>query len=610
MASANKGKAFVSALKIILSSPLFTLFTAALLLANYYLGFDTIAICVYAVFIWLMLLLLKDQTPTICQFLFICIIASNKNSPITSAGGYYTQLIHLVPIMAVGSIAVLCAVYRIVQSIGYGGLKHKFNFLSVTVILFAVALALNGVLSDEFVTKNIYYGVGVCVLIIFLYFLCISSVSCTEKNIKQVCFSFMIFGLSLIVMEALSYWSNFDGIDFNNLFSYRNDMFTFGWGTWNALGLYLVCCIPPTLYLAKKSKAGGLYFLVSIIFMAGVLGSMSLKAYIGLLIAFPFCYIAALFTAKNKVFAWLTTVFAVAVIAAIITQFFSEIMEALKGALTTDIFYGEEMAGDGLSKFYQIALDYIKKYPIFGAGFYAKDITYAYSSEAGILPKFYHDTFLTLAGACGCVGLGVYLLHRVTSVVCFFKKVTFEKFFFGMALLAFLVLGLLDDDFFNVFPIFIYVILLVFATYKAEKKVEVKKEEPKKEYQQVSTIGRPKKRPQTYVYMDGYKRGTDEFMDTLTIYERSEFTALFLTGQDVRYVIGGDNKDFFTDLTIKLGMLYETCSQQLIDKIFAYTQRMPGEPLSEPYVTEQEPQEPEKEQKGKKDKKDKKERKK
>ena len=66
-----------------------------------------------------------------------------------------------------------------------------------------------------------------------------------------------------------------------------------------------------------------------------------------------------------------------------------------------------------------------------------------------------------MMGACGIVGLIAYLFHRAQTVLMFWKKKAFSTLFLGICIASLLLTSMLDNHFFNIYPTFIYSVILV-----------------------------------------------------------------------------------------------------------------------------------------------------
>ena len=118
-----------------------------------------------------------------------------------------------------------------------------------------------------------------------------------------------------------------------------------------------------------------------------------------------------------------------------------------------------------------------------GSGFY---VHYTYTGALGFFPKMCHNTVLELMAACGIVGLAVYLVHRVQTVISFFKNITMERSFIALTILPILILSLLDVHIFVIFPTLIYSGLLA-VLIKSQNKLPEAVQEVKAAAEEIKT---------------------------------------------------------------------------------------------------------------------------
>ena len=108
------------------------------------------------------------------------------------------------------------------------------------------------------------------------------------------------------------------------------------------------------------------------------------------------------------------------------------------------------------------------EYPLFGAGFAACGSV----SEASM--RMAHNTIFQILGSCGIVGIAAHVYHRVQTVLIFTKKPNISRSIIGVALLAYITMGLFDPIYlFANFTIY-YTIMLVFAEKDLERSLELK----------------------------------------------------------------------------------------------------------------------------------------
>lgn len=454
-------------IKKIISSKYLPFATAAVMLACYYLGWDIVAIYYIGIVIILILLLLDDITPLVPQVLFINLVISLKNSPSAAVGGsgYYSSPAILALILVIGALIAAALIYRLVLCCIKKQLKLSPIFYGLCVLCFA--LLLNGLFSAGYTPKNILYGAVLSVCLLGLYVIVKGNVKINKENFDKIAYGFVALSVLLIV-ELLVVYATTEGLFASGTIN-RNKII-FGWGVYNGYGLLIVMCIPAVLYLAGKEKCGYLLTGYSLIVLAASILCCSRQAMIGAVIIYPVSLIILLVKGKYRIPNICIAAAAVAAGIVLICIFREKFIGFFK-TVFNNVFVNGELNGSGRWRIWKQALEYFSDAPVFGSGFY---VNYNYSSAAGLsfVPLMAHNTVLELMAACGILGLAAYLVHRVQTVISFFKNITIERTFIALTILPILILSLLDNHVFLIFPLLIYASLLAVFD-ESQKKAEV-----------------------------------------------------------------------------------------------------------------------------------------
>ena len=67
-----------------------------------------------------------------------------------------------------------------------------------------------------------------------------------------------------------------------------------------------------------------------------------------------------------------------------------------------------------------------------------------------------------------------YLVHRALTVISYFRKITLERTFIALTILSLLIVSLLDNHVFNIFPTMIYTYLISVLVKSEDRKKPVK----------------------------------------------------------------------------------------------------------------------------------------
>lgn len=448
--------------KNVISSKFFPFSTAAVFLACYYLGWDIVAIYYLGIVTVLILLLLEDISPLICQLLFLNLFVSLKNVEAGCADGYsyYSQPAIIAQMAVFAVLAISALAYRLILCC----VKKKFRITPVFIGICALSVAfiLNGFGSEFSTPKNLLFGFIMSALILGL-FAAIKDNIVTDKNFfERIAYGFIALS-ALLLVELIVAYATYDNLFVDGVI-YRGALF-FGWGGYNTYGLLITMCLPSAVYLVGRSKHGYLFTAYSLLVFAASLLSCSRQAMVVAALVYPVCLIILFVKGRYRIPNLCITAGAVAVGIVLICVFREKFVEAVK-AIFDNVFVNGELNGSGRWTIWKEALGYFKDYPVFGAGFY---IRYSYSMNAIFLPQTCHNTVLEIMAACGIFGLAAYLLHRVQTVISFFKNITVERTLIALTIAVLLLMSLLDMHIFNVFPTIIYACLLA-ALIKSEEK--------------------------------------------------------------------------------------------------------------------------------------------
>ncbi len=443
--------AVLNAVKSVLSSRFFPFLTAAVVLTCYYLGWDLVIFYYIAAAGILMLLLLDDVSPIIGVFLFMNVMISRKNSPSSTvnASNYYSQTANVVQIIVIISLFVLAVFYRVVLT----GAKRKFKptpiFYGLCVL--AVAFVMNGVASAEYDLKNLAYGVFMAFFFLVIFTLMKDNVTPSKATFERIAWAFIALSVLLLIELTVAYLKY--GVIKDGHF-YRTKLM-FGWGIYNTMGMLLVFCIPSAAYLAGKYKYGFPFTVYAFVLFVASFFSLSRQAMLGAAVIYPVCTVILLVKGKNMITNLLIT--AACLIACIVVLGLKQdvlldyIIKTFKA-----LFVDGELNGNGRMEIYRAAVNNFKSAPVFGTGFFVEIPGAANFVGLSIIPARYHNTFLQMLGACGALGITAYGVHRVQTIICYFKNLTVERTLIALTVCSLLLVSLFDNHMFNLLPTLVY----------------------------------------------------------------------------------------------------------------------------------------------------------
>lgn len=436
-----KNSAFVNGLKYFLGSPYFPFLSAAITLLCYYTGLDTLLICYLGIALVLILLLLEDIAPIINILLYIRICLSVKNNPDYNDVAL-TQWGMFIPAIIIGAVAIAVLIWRVVITCKSGSFKPTPMLYGMAA--FAAVILLGGLGAKDYSPQNLMFGAFMLLALVGVYALAKDNINCDEKTFMQVAYALVAFSVVLVVELAVNYLT-VDSITAGGEIN-RGEI-VFGWGPYTSYGVLAVMTIPAITYLAGKLKYGFLLTAYAIVVAAAIILSCARQGIVALVIIYPISLLVLLIKGKNK-FANATVVTALLIACAILfAVYFDKVAEFFKDLFANVIVDGE-LDGSGRMKLWRQGIENFKNYPVFGIGFYTKTI-YPYNSFR-FLPYVYHNTIVQMLGACGIIGLIVYAIHRVQTVISFCKNVTIERTFIVLAACSILITSLMDVHLFGI----------------------------------------------------------------------------------------------------------------------------------------------------------------
>ena len=312
------------------------------------------------------------------------------------------------------------------------------------------AFLLNGFFNfDEYVFGNIIFAVALIVSFGVVFFLIHTNMN---KDGKTKSYLFFVLYLVSILATIQFFLAFISQIRFDNGEIVKESV-KFGWGMWNNMGGLLAFLLPVHFYYASTVKRYGIIFYgtgaISYLAIVLTLSRSSLLVSTGII---GICALVSCFFGENKkINRIITGAIAVVGVAGIII-----LWDKISNILGDYLSRG--LDDNGRFDIYKRGLENFLNNPIFGGGFHS-----AVAQEfefVSFMPDRYHNTLIQMMGTCGIVGLLAYLYHRYETVKLFISKKSLYSAFCGLCILALLLTSLLDNHFFNIYPCFIYSIIL------------------------------------------------------------------------------------------------------------------------------------------------------
>ncbi|MBQ7226374.1 MAG: O-antigen ligase family protein [Clostridia bacterium] len=438
---------FLHKTKDFLNSYYYPILIVATALITHTFSIEPFGIAVYGITVAFGFILCEDLRFFITPIITFILMFSQKS--VKSGIFYKTPYIVAIVIFAVYLVTIMVLHFVIhKKSSDFKGFYKSKLFWGFVAL--CGAYLLNGFFNfDEYTFGNIAFALVMIIstgVIFFLFRTGLPDAGDTKK--------YLFFVLYLIsIMATLQFFLSFIyQIELVNGEIVKESVM-FGWGMWNNMGGLLAFLLPSHFYFACTAKRFGFLFYGSglVSYLAIVL-SLSRSSLLISTLIIGVCAIVCCFAGCNKKINRIITVGIIAVGIIGIIVLWSKISNILGDYLSRGF------DDNGRFDIYRRGIENFLNHPVFGGGFSsAKAQEYEF---AIFMPDRYHNTFVQLLGTCGIVGLLAYLFHRFQTVVLMWKKRSIFTLFSALCIASLLLTSMLDNHFFNIYPTFIYAIIL------------------------------------------------------------------------------------------------------------------------------------------------------
>ena len=320
------------------------------------------------------------------------------------------------------------------------------------IVFLSASILLNGALNFEnYQFENLIYA-SAFILALFLVFF-VFSINTKESSglIDYVIFVLFLISIMLTLQLYLSFIGQIQIVNGQIV----KESIKVGWGMWNNIGGMLAFLLPVHFYYVSKiKKLGPLFYLTAIISFVAIALTLSRSSLLTSAVIVLICAIVCCFKGNNKIANRIITgILAILCVVGII---------ALWGKISSILgdYLSRGLDDNGRFEMYLHGLFNFIENPIFGGGFYS-----SYATEhmfIAFLPYRYHNTIIQMMATCGSFGILAYMYHRYQTVMLFWeKKKRLSTIFTALCIVALLLSSLLDNHFFNLYPTFMYAVILV-----------------------------------------------------------------------------------------------------------------------------------------------------
>lgn len=403
-------------------------------------------------------LMLSSSFVSVLPFMLTVVFQVNlKHSPgvPTWSDYYYTtgKLITIVTLCVLLAAALVCFIARVIApKIKRDGIKNIPLLLPTS--LLCLAFLLNGV-GGQWTLSGLIYGTAQ-VLIYFLLFY-IVYYGLEEENSERLFDRITYLALlvsGVIIGEMIFMLATYDGIFVDG--SLVKESINLGWGIWNPIAFSLTVLIPLLMRGAMVSDKPWLYLGASVLTWGFAILTLSRNALIFATLTLGACMIIACFKAKKKKAFRIITLSLVGFAAVAALLLFDKIY-----SIFADLF-SRGFSDNGRFTLWKIGIQNFLSAPIFGKGFFSYGETEVFK-VAAFIPTLAHNTLVEMLSACGIFGIIAYIFYRISTVMQFIRKPSFDKLMLSLPILVTLAMSLLDNFVFHFYTVFWYLICLAFA---------------------------------------------------------------------------------------------------------------------------------------------------
>ncbi len=445
----------IFALRKFFSGKIYPLILAVSILISHSFSIEEFGITIVLSTVFLGLLVCDDLKFFIAPLTYSLFMFSEKS---VSSGKYY-EAPYLIAI-ACGSLALISflvahfIIYR--KSINFKGFTKSKLLLGF--LLLSGAALLNGCLNfKEYQIGNILYALAFIFSLLGIFFLFSINLNKDSKLTDYLIYILYIMSILVTLELFIAFTNQIQIVDGEIV----KESVKVGWGMWNNIGGVLSLLLPIHFFYASTvKKFGPIFFITGLISYGAIVLTLSRSSLLTASFILLACVIISCFCGNNKL---INRIFTAVLFSLGVLGFI-----ALWGKISSILgdYLARGLDDNGRFEMYLHGLKNFLSHPLFGGGF---NSSYATEHQFIIfLPYRYHNTIIQMMATCGLVGISSYLFHRFQTVKLFISKRCLPNIFLALSILALLLTSLLDNHFFNIYPAFIYTVILV-VVEKAQK---------------------------------------------------------------------------------------------------------------------------------------------
>lgn len=425
-----------------------------------------IELAVYWIYLFLGVLafLFEEDTLALVPIACCCYMCiAGVNNPGKRDGTMFEDPATMAQFVIIAAFFAVGAIGRLVGKLILNPVRRAPS-LSIGYLALGAAYLLGGVFTEYYSLRTVFFGFVQIVSVAFFYFYFYYTVDWKRVKKDYIMLTFFCIAVGIAVETVGMYFNPW--VDLSG--DVKRGLLYTGWGIYNNVGGVLVMASPAAFYLALTKKYGWLFSIAGCLLLIAVFLTQSRSSILFGGVMFAVCAVTLLVKSKGRARLRHFIVFAAFACAIAICMIVS-------GERLLEIFASLEEVGTNPNSrldIYKKCWETFTQHPFFGVGFYetpggvlvdGQFLVLKPSSPDNFLPPRAHNTLFQLIATGGAFALAAYLLHRVQTLVLFFRRPSPEKLFIFFCVCGLLLTSLLDCHFFNFGPGILYAVLLAFA---------------------------------------------------------------------------------------------------------------------------------------------------
>lgn len=425
-----------------LESWLYPVFIAFFVLLGHSLSIELFSSSIIAISIIIGLFFCKDIRFLVSPALmFIFIVSSNsfacwEGEFINKA--FYTGITIMAILVAIALIARFIIFRKSISLIPVVKSPLFYGLLAFSLSILLGGLFNSNMYSLGLFKDNLIFSVAITFSFIGIFILFYSGINFSNDFKKYLVF--VLFVSSILV--CLEFYTM---LLCGKIELVKESIVT-GWGIWNNIGAILTVLLPVHFYcFAYCKKFKYLFLITALVSYVTIVLTFSRASLLVATLILALCMIFSCFVGQNKLlFRILIAVLGTLSIIAVIIMW-----DKLLGL--AERFFDD----NGRFEIYKKGLEKFLNHPILGAGFMDSH------GISSVPDHRYHNTLVQILASCGTVGILAYAFHRFNTISLIIKKKSGRNIFLAFCLLGLILTSLFDIHFFNIYPAFYYVLILI-----------------------------------------------------------------------------------------------------------------------------------------------------